>query len=154
MTAPRVHHSAVVCSDLGLSLRFYRDGLGMELLMDQQFEGDWPELFSAPSTRLRSVFLGAKDDMSAGIVELVVFDAEAEPAPDDRPPAYGFFLLSLYVPDVDAVLDRLDAFGVQPEGRTELPSANGRVVMATVRDPDGVLIELIGVPGGPAWTRT
>jgi glyoxylase I family protein len=137
----------VVCSDLDLSLRFYREGLGMELLMNQQFEGDWAELFSARSNRLRSVFLGSADDQSAGVVELVVFDDGAEPAPDDRPPAYGFLLLSLYVPDVDATLDRLGSFGVQPEGRTELALPNGQVVMATVRDPDGVLIELIGVPG-------
>ncbi len=151
MTAPRVHHTAVVCSDLDLSLRFYREGLGMDLLMDQEFEGDWPTLFAARRTRLRSYFLGAKEDMSAGIIELVVFEGGAEPAPDDRPPAYGFFLVSLYV-DVDATLERLAALGVQPEGRTELPSPRGPVVMATVRDPDGVLVELIGVPDAPAET--
>ena len=150
MTAPRVHHTAVVCSDLELSLRFYRDGLGMDVIMEQEFEGDWPTLFGARGTRLRSQFLGTREDTSSGIVELVVFDGGAEPAPDDRPPAYGFFLISLYV-DVDAALERLAAIGVQPEGRTEFPSPRGPVVMATVRDPDGVLVELIGVPGGPAW---
>jgi len=145
--APRVHHSAVVCSDLDLSLRFYRDGLGMDVLMDEDFDGDWPTLFGTRSTRLHSHFLGSRDDPSAGIVELVVFHGGAEPAPDDRPPAYGFFLLSLYV-DVDTTLQRLAVMGVQPEGRIELPSPRGPVVMATVRDPDGVLVELIGVPGG------
>jgi catechol 2,3-dioxygenase-like lactoylglutathione lyase family enzyme len=140
----RVHHSAVVCSDVELSLQFYRDGLGMDVLMDEVFEGDWPTLFAARSTRLRSIFLGSAGDESAGIVELVVFD-DAEPARDDRPPAYGFFLLSLYV-DVSATLDRLAAFGVQPEGRTAMSTPGGEVLMATVRDPDGVLVELIGVP--------
>jgi catechol 2,3-dioxygenase-like lactoylglutathione lyase family enzyme len=149
VTAPRVHHSAVVCSDLELSLRFYRDGLGMDVLMDQDFEGDWPTLFGGRSKRLHSVFLGSKDDAQSGIVELVAFDRDVEPAPDDRPPAYGFFLLSFYV-DVDATLERLAAFGVQAEGRIEQASPRGQVVMATVRDPDGVLVELIGVPGGPA----
>ena len=139
----RVHHSAVVCSDVELSLRFYRDGLGMDVLMDEVFDGDWPTLFAARSTRLRSIFLGSADDETAGIVELVVLDAE--PAPDDRPPAYGFFLLSVYV-DVEATLARLAAFGVQPEGRTAMGTPGGEVLMATVRDPDGVLVELIGVP--------
>jgi catechol 2,3-dioxygenase-like lactoylglutathione lyase family enzyme len=147
VTASRVHHSAVVCSDLELSLRFYRDGLGMDLLTDQEFEGDWPTLFGGRSTRLRSLSLGSKDDASSGIVELVVFDRDVEPAPDDRPPAYGFFLLSLYV-DVDATLERLAAFGVQEEGRVEQPTPRGPVSVATVRDPDGVLIELIGLPTG------
>jgi catechol 2,3-dioxygenase-like lactoylglutathione lyase family enzyme len=144
--APRVHHTAVVCSDVDLSLRFYRDGLGMDVLMDQVFEGDWPALFDARSSRLRSIFLGSAADPSGGILELVIFDRGAEPAPKDRSPANGFFLVSLYV-DVESTLARLEAFGVEPEGETEVPSPNGQVLMATVRDPDGVLVELIGVPG-------
>jgi len=48
--------------------------------------------------------------------------------------------------DVEATLARLARFGVQPEGRTAIPTAGGDVLMATVRDPDGVLVELIGVP--------
>ncbi len=142
---PRVHHTAVVCSDIDLSLRFYRDGLGMDVMMDGVFEGDWPTLFDGPSSRLRSIFLGSADDPSAGIVELVTFDEEARPAPMDRAPAYGFFLISLHV-DVDATLARLAELGVQPEGRIELPTPRGQVQMATVRDPDGVLVELTGVP--------
>jgi catechol 2,3-dioxygenase-like lactoylglutathione lyase family enzyme len=143
--AARVHHTAVVCSDVDLSLRFYRDGLGMDVIMDQIFDGDWPTLFDAPSSRLRSIFLGAAADPTAGIVELVYFEEGAEPAPKDRPPANGFFLVSLYV-DVDATLARLAGFGVQPEGRIELSTPRGPVQMATVRDPDGVLVELTGVP--------
>jgi len=143
--AARVHHTAVVCSDIELSTRFYRDGLGMDVMMDEVFDGDWPTLFDAPSSRLRSVFLGSADDPAAGIVELVYFEDGVEPAPKDRPPAYGFFLVSLYV-DVDATLARLAEFGVQPEGRIELTTPRGAVQMATVRDPDGVLVELTGVP--------
>ena len=143
--AARVHHTAVVCSDIDLSLRFYRDGLGMDVMMDEVFDGDWPTLFDAPSSRLRSVFLGSADDPAAGIVELVYFEDGVEPAPKDRPPAYGFFLVSLYV-DVDATLARLARLGVQPEGRIELTTPAGAVQMATVRDPDGVLVELTGVP--------
>ena len=143
--APRVHHTAVVWSDVELSLRFYRDGLGMDVLMDEVFEGDWPTLFDARSSRLRSIFLGSADDPSGGIVELVVFDEDAEPAPSDRPPAYGFFLISLYL-DVEQTLTRLEQFGVEAEGRAELPTPKGPVLMATVRDPDGVLVELIGTP--------
>jgi len=143
--AARVHHTAVVCSDVDLSLRFYREGLGMDVMMDEVFDGDWPTLFDAPSSRLRSIFLGSADDPAAGIVELVYFGDGVEPAPKDRPPAYGFFLVSLYV-DVDATLARLAQLGVQPEGRIELTTPGGAVQMATVRDPDGVLVELTGVP--------
>ncbi|HKA92716.1 MAG TPA: VOC family protein [Acidimicrobiia bacterium] len=45
-----VHHSAVVAHDVDASLRFYRDGLGLAVLMDHQFHGDWRTLFDAPRT--------------------------------------------------------------------------------------------------------
>jgi catechol 2,3-dioxygenase-like lactoylglutathione lyase family enzyme len=47
----------VVVGDLETSLRFYRDGLGLDLLLDRRVEGDWPDLFEAPSRRVRAVFL-------------------------------------------------------------------------------------------------
>ena len=54
--------------------------------------------------------------------------------------------MSLFV-EVDAVLDRLRALGLGGEPRRiAVPSPGGAVQMATVRDPDGVLVELIGVP--------
>ena len=53
-----IHHSVVVVRDLEASLRFYRDGLALDVLQDRQVEGDWPDLFDAPSRRLRAVFLG------------------------------------------------------------------------------------------------
>jgi len=136
--------------DVDASLRFYRDGLGLEVLMDHAFDGDWPTLFDAPSSRLRSVFLGDPAGADAGIVELVVFDGstggEAGVTPTARPPRSGFFLLSFFV-DVDATLDRLAGLGLGgTPRRVEHPGPAGTVSMATVRDPDGLLVELIQAP--------
>jgi len=149
---PRVHHSAVCTGDVDASLRFWRDGLGLRVLMDQAFDGDWPALFGAPSTRLRSVFLGDPERPDAGIVELVVFDPGAAPAAarpaivGTPPPAAGFFLLSFFV-DVETVLTRLSALGVGgAPRRITVPAPNGVAHMAVVRDPNGVLVELIGLP--------
>jgi catechol 2,3-dioxygenase-like lactoylglutathione lyase family enzyme len=44
-----IHHSVVIVRDLAASLRFYRDGLGLEVLQDRRVQGDWPGLFDAPS---------------------------------------------------------------------------------------------------------
>jgi catechol 2,3-dioxygenase-like lactoylglutathione lyase family enzyme len=154
----RVHHSAVVVRDVDASLRFWRDGVGFEVMMDMHFDGDWETLFGAPTRRLRSVFLGDPARADAGIVELVQFVAPTD-APLDVPSAVaatpsvrtGFFLLSCYV-DVDAVLDRLGALGLGGEPNRISVRGPGRppsaVQMATVVDPDGVLVELIGV-GAP-----
>ena len=63
----------VVVRDLEASLRFYRQGLGLDLLQDRHVEGDWPDLFDAPSRRVRAVFLGdaAVPDDHAGVLEQV-----------------------------------------------------------------------------------
>jgi glyoxylase I family protein len=148
--AGRLHHSAIVAHDLDASLRFYRDGIGLEVLMDHVFEGDWPVLFDAHSTRLRSVFLGDHRLPDAGVVELVVFEGEAPPgpvaplAPSVSSAGSGFFLLSFYV-DVDTVLGRLDALGFGPARRIEQPAPTGAVTMASLCDPDGVRIELVDI---------
>jgi catechol 2,3-dioxygenase-like lactoylglutathione lyase family enzyme len=145
-----VHHSAVYVRDVDASLRFYRDGLGLQVLMDHEFDGDWSTLFDAPSDRLRSVFLGDPDSPDAGIVELVAFAWEGTggddgDAPTPIPPHPGFFLLSFFV-DVDATLKRLAAVGLEgPARRIQVPAPGGGVEMATVRDPDGVLVELVGI---------
>ncbi|HXQ90118.1 MAG TPA: VOC family protein [Acidimicrobiales bacterium] len=146
MTGTRLHHAAMVVRDVDASLRFYRDGIGLEVLMDHVFHGDWPTLFTVGSTALRSVFLGDPAHPDAGVVELVAFDADRPTAPAPTPAALaaGFFLLSFNV-DVESVLSRLGALGYGPARRIEQPAPRGPVAMATVLDPDGVLIELIGV---------
>jgi catechol 2,3-dioxygenase-like lactoylglutathione lyase family enzyme len=75
----------VMVRDLEASLRFYRDGLGLDLLQDRQVEGDWPDLFDAPSRRVRAVFLGDAGipEDHAGVLELNVFDGEV---PEGRRP--------------------------------------------------------------------
>jgi len=149
----RVHHSAIHVHDLDASLRFYRDGIGLDVLMDREFEGDWPALFDVPTTRLRSVFLGDRHHPDAGVVELVDFVGVApgsagasEAAGSPAVPAGGFFLLSFFV-DVDVVLGRLDGLGHGGVRRIEQPGPAGPVAMATVADPDGVRVELIDVSG-------
>jgi len=67
----KLHHSAIATRDVEASLVFWRDGLGFEVVMDQMFEGRWPELFGGESTTLRSVFLGEAASPESGIVELV-----------------------------------------------------------------------------------
>jgi hypothetical protein len=41
----------VVLRDLEASVRFYQDGIGLDLLQDRQVEYGWPDLFHAPSQR-------------------------------------------------------------------------------------------------------
>ena len=134
----------MVVRDLQASLRFYRDGLGLDVLADRSVEGDWPALLGAPSRRLRAVFLGDTrvPDDQAGVLELNVLDGDVPAGPPPGPPGTGFFLLSFFV-DVEAALGRLAGLGLggSPRRVTQ-PTPNGQVTIAAVRDPDGVLVLL------------
>ena len=142
----KCHHSAICVRDFAASLRFYTEGLGLELLWENEFEGDWPTLFGAPERRLHSAFLGDPSVPDAGIVELVEFIGGMADGTGQGPnPQVGFFLLSFYV-DVDETLARLAVLGLGGEARRiEVDAMNdATVAMAVVRDPDGVIVELIG----------
>ncbi len=135
----RIHHTAICTTDVEGSLRFWRDGLGFETLMDHEFDGDWPTLFDAPSGHLRSIFLGDPAHPAAGIVELVDLGPGVGPPPAPAPPAAGVLLVSIAT-DLDAALARLDRLGLA--GGARRIEVTG-VPMATVLDPNGVRVELI-----------
>ena len=140
-----VHHTAIVTSDVDRALSFWQDGLGLTILFDHVFTGDWPTLFNAASDRLRSIFLGDPSATDTGIVELVAFD---DPGPVREPtagPAAGFFLVSLNR-DVEPALRRLSEAGFTDGVRQiAVPAPHGKQVqMAVITAPDGVRVELIG----------
>jgi len=140
---PAIHHTVLAVHDLELSLRFYRDGLGVDVLQDRMVEGDWPGLFGAPSRSLRVVFLGQASvpDVYSGVLELNEFDGKVAAAPVDQA-HYGLTMISYFV-DVDATLARLASLGLGGEpARIEQATPSGTITIATVRDPDGVTILL------------
>lgn len=134
-----VHHSAICVRDVEESLRFWRDGLGFSVLMDERFRGDWPTLLEAPSDSLRAVFLGDPGAAGSGIVELVDLGPVAAGDVRGAPPGPGFLLVSV-ITDVDSALSRLAALGL---GGTPRRVEVSGVAMAVVRDPDGVPVELV-----------
>lgn len=138
----KVHHTALVVTDVEASLRFWRDGLGFVETMDATFEGDWPTLFDAPTPQLRSIFLGDPEQPDSGIVELVDFGPTIGTGPAPAAPATGFFLVSVYC-DVDATLARLAELDLGGEPR-RIESYG--VTMVVVTDPTGVRVELIDLP--------
>ena len=136
---PVIHHTAICVSDVELSLRFWRDGLGFQVLMDSPFEGDWPTLLRAPSRTLRAVFLGDPAHPEAGIVELVDLGDVPGPAEGDSPASAGLLLVSVMT-DLDAALERLAALDLGGDPRRIAVSG---VAMAVVADPDGTMVELV-----------
>jgi catechol 2,3-dioxygenase-like lactoylglutathione lyase family enzyme len=145
----KVHHSAIVTRDVDASLVFWRDGLGLDVMMDETFEGPWPELFGSASTKLRSIFLGDASAGDSGIVELLSTEGAAATETSVPGPAEGFFLLSLFA-DLDEVLPRLAALGVGGEAKV---ADLGPTRLAVVYDPDGVRVELMDTAAGATLNR-
>lgn len=142
--SPAIHHTVIVVSDLDASLKFYVDGLGLEVLRDRDVEGDWPSLLGVASTTLRAVFLGKSDiqDDTAGVLELNVFPGGAVRTESAASPSAGLFMISYFV-DVEATLYRLDMLGLARDvRRVEQATPNGIITLVTVRDPDGVVVLL------------
>ncbi len=133
-----VHHSAVCVTDVEESLRFWRDGLGFTVLMDERFRGDWPTLLGAPTDALRAVFLGDPASPDGGIVELVDL-GDVPAAVEPGPPRAGLLLVSVMT-DVETALERLASLGLGGRPRRIVVSG---IAMAVVRDPDGVAVELV-----------
>jgi catechol 2,3-dioxygenase-like lactoylglutathione lyase family enzyme len=140
-----VHHTAIVTTDVERALSFWQAGLGLTILFDHVFTGDWPILFDATTDTLRSIFLGDPSAPDSGIVELVVFDKPAETRTPPTGPAIGFFLVSLNR-DVEPTLRRLADLGFTDGVRQiAVPAPHGKQVqMAVITAPDGVRVELIG----------
>jgi glyoxylase I family protein len=133
----QLHHVTLFVRDAERSIRFYRDGMGFAILVDREFDGDWPGLFGVESKRLRAVILGDPDRPHQ--VELVTFTDPVPQGPPLGAPSTGTAVLA-FVVDLEAVLPALLAAGATELRRTTLSNGNAA---ATVRDPDGITIELL-----------
>lgn len=140
-----LHHAGLCPADFENSLRFYRDGIGLDVLADFWMDADLEPLLGRRTTRVRAVFLGSNTSRDAGTLELLDLGA---PGFADQPagtgtPARGVFLLSFHTP-VHEALGRLAAVGLG--GVPRVLSAPGGQLTATVVDPDGVTVELLNRP--------
>jgi catechol 2,3-dioxygenase-like lactoylglutathione lyase family enzyme len=136
------HHAGICVHDMDASLRFYRDGLDLTVLVDKVLDADLESLLGVHTESVRMVFLGDTEHTDSGIIELL--DLGLSTVGDGEPqtglPGRGLFLVSFQV-DVPVVLARLAELGLGGPPRT-MPTPSGGVA-ATVTDPDGVMVELL-----------
>jgi catechol 2,3-dioxygenase-like lactoylglutathione lyase family enzyme len=141
MPAP-VHHTGLCPADLDASLRFYVDGIGLDVLFDVVLDADLEPLRGEHTENVRTVFLGSRANPDAGALELLDLGTSGigdQPAAGGMPQR-GLFLVSFNVP-VAPALERLAALGLGGTPRTMRTPSGG--LAATVVDPDGVVVELL-----------
>jgi len=149
MTVSRIHHAGVTVSDLGRSLRFYRDLLGMRVLEDVRLtSGEVAALLGVDEIDLHLVNLDTGDGR---ILELLEYAR-----PEGRQVEYtsrdaGGGHLALAVRDLDAVAAGIEAAGGSVISRRPVTAADTEGIFAHarllyVRDPDGMILELVQLP--------
>lgn len=139
LTRPgRVHHVAVVVRDLDQSLSFYRDRLGLPVELVLPIASDGVTIAFLPVGESK-IELVVPTDPSTGVARFLESRGE------------GFHHVCLEVADIAAELDRLVGEGVELIDTKPRPGAEGPVAFIHPRSCNGVLVELIEAPGGPAW---
>ena len=147
-----LHHVALCPRDIDQSIRFYQEGIGLKRILDENLPGNWRHLFNARSDQLRTIFFGDPARPDAGILELVAFEGGHDEVEQPAAPVNGFFLISFLV-DVPKTLERLARLGLDRDLKIDAPMGedlNGHqeasdTSIALVRDPDGILVELIPI---------
>jgi len=134
----RVHHVAVVVRDIDQALVFYRDRLQLplELVLPIESDGVTIAFLSVGESKIELVM---PTDSSTGVARFLESRGE------------GFHHVCLEVADIGAELDRLAGEGVELIDTKPRPGAEGPVAFIHPRSCNGVLVELIEAPGGPAW---
>lgn len=136
-----LHHVAIAVADLDASLRFYRDGLGCVVIVDEVFDREWDRLVGSPASTMRAVVVAPTDGGTCAI-ELIAFaDGIARPA-TPRPPD-GLFLLSFEVEEVAATRRNLELLGYGPFEEDFSEIGGVHVDVTFVRGPDGTVVELV-----------
>ena len=148
-----IDHVSVTTADIAKSLAFYHDLLGIPVRAVGELSGDEVEqITGVGGARL----LTADLDLGGGqVLELIEYigASEGKALPLERP---GSGHIGLQVDDVDGIRLRLLEAGVEvpsePVTLTEAGDWHG-VRCMTVRDPDGVAVELVQrarqIPGAP-----
>lgn len=144
------HHASRTVRDLEASLAFYRDLLGLGVVVDEELAGDaLDRVVGLTGVRLRYVELDVGDGR---LLELVEYH---EPPGRDLPPGsspadLGAHHVALLVDDLDVLHRRLSASGV----RFTCPPQEiaGGLFAGTWTtycfDPDGLVVELWQPPSG------
>lgn len=135
-------HAGIVVRDLGASLAFYRDMLGLTVRARKAEEGPSIDtVLGLEGVKVTTVKLAPPE--GGGMVELLSFASHPAPRGISRT-VYtpGPTHVAFTVRDLDALFEALTREGV-PFLSGPARSADGSVRVCFCRDPDGTLVELV-----------
>jgi len=144
-----MYHGGITVSDMDQSLRFYRDGLGLEIEFDKIIDGPYlPVVLDLDFDHIRAVYLRVPGGQ---FVELLEYHGIERTPAASRPCDYGAGHLCFFVEGLDEVYARLTGLGYRARSQdvvdiTKGPNQGARSIYMV--DPDGYSVELFQKPGG------
>ena len=140
-------HGGITVKDMESSLKFYRDGLQLEVEFDVINGADYLRTVVAmPFSEIRIVYLRIPH---SGFIELLEYRGLERHSASARPSDFGGGHLCLYVDDVDAIASRLQQLGYPSRSANPVEIVAGPNIGAKVIymiDPDGYFVELFQKP--------
>ena len=136
-------HAGIVVHDLERMLRFWRDVMGLQVVIDFREEGRFIDTVQGLSgVRLRMIKLRAPD---GSMIELLHDEAHPTPPPErndlcDR----GIRHLAFTVADVEAAWETLRGAGCTALSEP-VTAPDGKARLFFARDPEGNLLEIVQV---------
>lgn len=150
MGVSEIHHVALIVSDVERAARFYERALGWKRTLAAAVGGEVVErgLGLPAGTTGRIQYLQGPTQL--GQIELIEWSDGPGPQPRTGHRELGTFLLSFQVPraEIAATYDRVVALGAETlsEPVTSVLEHYGPVDAFCFRDPDGNLLEVVGLP--------
>jgi lactoylglutathione lyase len=138
-----LYHGGITVSDMDESLRFYRDGLGLEVEFDRILDGPYlPVVLDLSFSHIRAVYLRIPDGQ---FIELLEYHGIERLPATSRPCDFGAGHLCLFVDGIDELVAGLHAAGyrarsAEPVHITAGPNQGARSIY--MLDPDGYPVEL------------
>lgn len=138
-----VRHTGIVVTSMERSLEFYRDWLGLRVVLDKAQSGELIDKVTAlPKVRMRIVMLEAPD---GNRIELFEFYSHPERAPEEvRTCTIGCSHVAFCVDDLDRLHEELSRKGIKFNCEPQV-SPDGYAKLTYCHDPDGTILELVQI---------
>jgi catechol 2,3-dioxygenase-like lactoylglutathione lyase family enzyme len=159
MAVRSIFHVGFVVHDLDASIRFYTEGLGLRLRHQQVQDNEYTRRlvgYEDAVLRIAQFQLPAGDPPPSGhVLELVEYQKPPGGPSDPERNTLGAGHLAFLVDDIGGMAARLTALGATPLSEPNRITAgiNQGGQALYLRDPDGVMLELLQPAGLPEAER-
>jgi len=136
-----IRHVGIVVQDIQESINFWRDHFDFSIYLDQIERGEFIEhLLNIPNIKVRTVKMKGQDNT---LIELLYFFEKRDINQwRGNLTSTGLTHLALNINNLNEKIEKLQSLGFELINQPR-KSENGSVLVAFIKGPEGILIELV-----------